>query len=125
MDLLKYDHHAPTNEFLGFCLFLPNIMQPTRITSNSKTLNDNIFTNALGADSVSGNLTDTLSGLLPKFFTASNIFSNTPSGSTSNIYERDWIIFDQEIFLTIKQKTGRVLFKETSEHKSFFPKFFH
>ena len=78
MDLLKYDHHAPANEFLNSLSshkFLPHI-QPTRVTSNSKTLIDNILSNILGADSVSGNLTATVSDRRPQFV----IVPNSPSG---------------------------------------------
>ena len=40
VDLLKYDKHAPTNEFLDslFHMFLPHIIQPTRINTISKAL---------------------------------------------------------------------------------------
>ena len=96
-DLLKYDHHASTNEFLGSIsshMFLPHIIQQTRLTSNSKALVDNIFFNILGLHSVSGNLTATVSDHLPQFPIASNIFSNSPSGHKSNIYERDETNFD-------------------------------
>ena len=98
VDLLKYDHHAPTNEFLDSLsshMFLPHIMQPTRVTSNSKTLIEDIFSNILGPDSLSGNLTATVFDHLPQFIIASNIFSNSPVGRKSNIYERDWTNFDQ------------------------------
>ena len=40
-------------------------LQPTRISSNSKTLIDDIFPNILSPDSVSGNLTATISDHLP------------------------------------------------------------
>ena len=80
-------------------MFLLHIMQPTRVTSNSKTLTDNIFSNILGPDSVSENLTATVSDHLPQFLIASNIFSNSPSGSKSNICESDWTNFDQENFI--------------------------
>ena len=96
-DLLKYDHHASTNEFLDSIssyMFLLHIIQPTRLTSNSKALVDNIFSNILGLDSVSGNLTATVSDHLPQFPIASNVFSNSPSGNKSNIYERDETNFD-------------------------------
>ena len=39
-DLSKYEQHSPTNEFLdslASSMFLPYIIQPTRVTSNSKT----------------------------------------------------------------------------------------
>ena len=45
IELLKYDKHAPTNEFLDSLsshTFLPHIDQPTRISITSKTLIDNI-----------------------------------------------------------------------------------
>ena len=48
VDLLKYDKHAPTNEFLESLsshIFLPHNVQPTRINTTSKTLIDNIFSN--------------------------------------------------------------------------------
>ena len=102
VDLLKHDYDAPTNEFfdsLSSHMFLSHIIQPTRVTSNSKTLIDNIFSNILGPDSVSGNLTDTVSDHLPQFVTATNIFSNSPIGTKSNIYEMDWTNFDQENFI--------------------------
>ena len=60
VDLLKYGKHAPTNEFLDSLsshMFLPHIIQPTRISTNSKTLIDNIFSNIHTPSSVSGNLT--------------------------------------------------------------------
>ena len=90
VDLLKYDHHAPTNEFFNSFsshMFLPHI-QSTRVTSSSKTLIDNIFYNILGPDFVSGNLTATVSDHLPQFVIVSSIISISPSVKY-NIYERD------------------------------------
>ena len=98
VDLLKYDHYAPTNELLDSLsshMFLPHIMQPNRVTSNSKMLIDNIFSIILGPDSVYGNLTATVSDHLSQLVIASNIFSNSPSSRKSNIFKRDWSSFDQ------------------------------
>ena len=78
VDLLKYDHHAPINEFhdsLSSHLSLPHIIQPIKVTSNSKTLIDNIFANIHDPDSVSGNLTATVFDHLPQFVIASIILS--------------------------------------------------
>ena len=80
-------------------MFLPHIIQPTRVTCNSKTLIDNIFSNIVGSDSVSQNLTATVSDHLPQFVITSNIFSNSPLGIKLNIYGRDWTNFDQENFI--------------------------
>ena len=103
INLMNYNVHNPTNEFLDSLAsnsFLPYILQPTRITSHSKTLIDNIFTNITLPDSISGNLTATISDHLPQFLIVPNIFSNPPS-SKSNIYERDWSKLDQKIFFLI------------------------
>ena len=78
--------------------FLAYILQPTRITSHSKTLTDNIFTNVIFPVSWSGNLTITISDHLLQFLTVSNILSNPPF-SKSNIYERDWSNFYRENFI--------------------------
>ena len=85
-------------DFFASNPFLLYILQPTRITSHSKTLIDNIFTNITLSDSISGNLTATISDHLPQFLIVPNIFSNPPSNK-SNIYERDWSNFDQENFI--------------------------
>ena len=48
INLLNYNDHQPTNDFLhslsSNSLF-PYVLHPTRITSHSKTLIDNIFSN--------------------------------------------------------------------------------
>ena len=78
--------------------FLPYTLQPARITSHSKTLIDNILTNITLPDSISGNLTATISDHLPQLLIVPNIFSN-PLSNKSNIYERDWSNYDQENFI--------------------------
>ena len=93
VNLLNYNEHNQTNE-----LFIPLILQPTRITSHSNTLIDNIFSNVIEPDIRSGNLTATISDHLPQFAIIPNIFGNI-SGNKYNIYERDWSKFDQENFI--------------------------
>ena len=73
-------------------------METTRITSHSKTLIYNIFTNITLPDSISENLTATISDQLPQFLVVPNIFSKPPSNKSNN-YERDCSIFDQENFI--------------------------
>ena len=48
-------------------LFLPHVTQPTRIADSNKTLIDNIFSNTLIENTISGNLTATVSDYLPQF----------------------------------------------------------
>ena len=53
VDLLNYNEHNQTNEFLDSLAsnsFIPLILQPTRITSHSNTFIDNIFSNAIESD---------------------------------------------------------------------------
>ena len=57
VDLLQYDKHAATNDYIDqlFAIGLhPLITRPTRITSHSKTLIDNIFTTDLSSHIHSG-----------------------------------------------------------------------
>ena len=101
VDLMKYDNHHLTNEFLDSLsshLFLPHITQSTRIRDSSKTLIVNIFSNTLIENTILGNLTATTSDRLLQFIILPNIFPNPPSNK-SNIYERDWSNFVQENFI--------------------------
>ena len=109
-NISKVYEHNQTNEFLDSLAsnsIIPLILQPTRITSHSNTLIDNIFyiihsntliDNVIDPDIISGNLTATISDHLPQFSKIPNMFGNIP-GNKSNIYERDWSKFDRENFI--------------------------
>ena len=100
VNLFNYNEHNQTNEFLDFLAsnsFIPLILQPTRITSHSNTLIDNLFSNVIDPDIIPGNLTATISDHLPQFAIIPNMFGSIPSNK-SNIYERDWSKFDRENF---------------------------
>ena len=95
VNLLNYEEHNQTNEFLDSLAsnsFISLILQPTRITSHSNTLIDNIFSNVIDPDIISGNLTATISDHLPQFAIIPNMFGEI-SDNKSNIYERDWSKF--------------------------------
>ena len=101
IDLLNYDQHSLTNEFLDSLsshMLLPHIVQPTRIRNNSKTLIDNIYSNVITPNNISGNITATISDHLPQFLIAPDIFSS-PLSTKMNIFETDWSKFDQENFI--------------------------
>ena len=101
VNLLNYNEHNQTNEFLDSHAsnsFIPLILQLTRTTSHSNTLIDNVFSNVIDPDIISGNLTATISDHLSQFALIPNMFGNIP-GNKSNIYERDWSKFDQENFI--------------------------
>ena len=101
INLLNYDIHPPTNEFLDSLLshyFLPHILQPSKVTTNSKTLTYNIFSNMAVPNIISGNLTASILDHLPQFLVAPNIFFNAFYPKSNN-YERDWSRFDHENFV--------------------------
>ena len=104
VNLLNYNNHNPTNEFLDSLAsnsFVPCILQPTQLTSHSKTLIDNIFSNIISPEAISCNLTSTISDHLPQFTIVPNVFSNPPLPqiNKANIFERDWSNIDQENFI--------------------------
>ena len=86
---LNYDREISTNDFLDSLfsyLLLFHILQPKRMSSNSKTLIDNIFAKAIFPNILLRDLTSfqiTYPALI-----ALHIFLNPPS-LRSNIYERD------------------------------------
>ena len=87
-------------------IILPYILQPSSITSHSKTLINNIFINTILPHSITGNPTAKISDHLPQFLKAPNIFSNPPSNK-SNIYERDCLNLNKKIlFMIIFPSTG-------------------
>ena len=88
INLLNNNENNQSNEFL----------QTTRITSHSNTPIDNIFSDVINSDIISGNLTATVSYPLPQFAIIPNMFGNI-SGIKSNIYERDYLEFDRENFI--------------------------
>ena len=99
--LLDYQDHQPTDEFLDSLasnLFISYILQPTRLTSHSKTLIDNIFSNVISHENISVNITATISDHLPQFLFIHNILSN-PSSQKSSIYERDCSKFVHQNFV--------------------------
>ena len=101
VNLLNYNEHNPINEFLDSLAsnsFIPLLLSPTRISSYSNTLIDNIFSRIIDPDIMSGNLTATISDHLRQFAIIPNMFGNTTSNK-SNIYERDWSKFDREKFV--------------------------
>ena len=70
LDLLHYDQHAFTQEFMDSlfsCMFIPLINRPTRLTSHSATLIDNIFTNYPSQNTANGIILNGMSDHLPIF----------------------------------------------------------
>ena len=79
VNFLNYNEHNQTNEFLGSLAsnsFVLLILQPTRITSHSDTLIDDIYSSVIDPDIISSNLTATILDYLPQFAIISNMFGN-------------------------------------------------
>ena len=101
IDHLNFHTTQHINEFIDNIMspsLQPQMWQPTRIHKNHKTLIDNIFCNILKFEiknSVSGNITTTLSANLPQFFLIPDFFSNSPP-SKYNIMTHDWKSFNSQ-----------------------------
>ena len=70
-DLMKIENDSNITNFFDILtsnLFVPHIIHPTRVTLNTKSLIDNIFSNSINfKDGISGNLTISLSDHLAQF----------------------------------------------------------
>lgn len=78
-------------------LFIPHIIHPTRITSHSKTLIDNIFSNSPNfSQGMSGNLTISISDHLAQFLIIPLDIGYVPR--RISLYKRDIKNFDRENF---------------------------
>ena len=79
INLLNYNDHQPTNDFLDLLAsnsFIPYILHPTRITIHLKTHKiDNTFPNYMSHEITSGNITTTVSDNLPHCAFVPNILS--------------------------------------------------
>ena len=88
-DLLKYDQNSNISDFLDLMyssLLLPHIFSPTRTTSSSATLIDNIFTNNYNSSFVSGNLVNTLSDHHAQFLIMGNQHSPLELDSKEHMF---------------------------------------
>ena len=98
IDLMKNDSGTHTSTFLDTVtsyLFVPRIIHPTRITSHSKTLIDNIFSNSQNfSQGQSENLTISISDHLAQFLIIPLDIGNVPK--KINLYKRDTKNFDRE-----------------------------
>ena len=75
-DLLKVEENRHTNDIINYMFsssFYPLISKPTRITSTSATLIDNIFVNSLDDHYTSGLLLTDISDHLPIFQTTTSM----------------------------------------------------
>ena len=99
LNLLNYESHPPTEEFINTLnsYFLElHIIKPTRITTYSATLIDNIFFNSIDNQTLSGNLLYDLTDHLPNFLIISRLNMST---NKEKIYKRDYSNYNEESFI--------------------------
>ena len=99
-DLLKYETHVETSKFYDLFSaysYRPLILHPTRVTSRSNTLIDNIFINDLTCSSVGGNITSSISDHFLQF-SPTDMFAKTDN-HTSPQLARNYKNFNQKEFL--------------------------
>ena len=100
-DLLKVSTHEETSSFFNQMtsnFLLPVITIPTKINTVNDTLIDNIFTNQVNPDLISGNFTTGISDHLPCFLIIPKTNANHLP-KNHNIYTRDTNNFDKDNFL--------------------------
>ena len=98
INLLKYHEDNLVNDFLNLShdqSLLPHIIKPTRLTTFTKTLIDNIFSNLIFTQNVAGNLSSPISDHLPQFAILGTTFVTTKEKYT---YKRDFKHFDSHKF---------------------------
>ena len=104
INLLNYDCSLDTSTFLdNMCSngLFPFITQPTRVTSKSKTLIDNIFINFHSQDIISGNITVSISDHMVQFIQIPNR-KTTPK--LKNVSRRCYKNFDKNEFIRDVEK---------------------
>ena len=82
---------------LGSNLIVPQILLPTRVTRESRTLIDNIFSSISEHGVKSGNLCYSISDHLPQFCLFES--PNSKLTAKNDVYVRNWSKFDQTDFI--------------------------
>ena len=99
INLLNHATDADSSDFLDLMTsnsFAPCITRPTRVTSRSRTLIDNIFINSIHDNLTSGNLTTSISDHLPQFVLLPCTSEPLPKKA---IYRRNFKNFDSQNFI--------------------------
>ena len=98
---MKTEFDVITSQFFDTMpsnLFVPHITYPTRITTTTSTLIDNIFSNTLNFfEGTSGNLTINISDHLAQFLIIPDDCQK--SSKKHNLFKRDTKNFDRENFI--------------------------
>ena len=95
IDLLKYDHNTDSASFLDLYtnFLLPYISTPSRVTTHSRTLIDNIFSSNTEDGLISGNIISTISDHYAQFLLMKN--TKIKQKETTDIYRHDFKNFNE------------------------------
>ena len=97
--LLKYDHNTDSASFLDSFytnFLLPYISTPSRVTTHSRTLIDNIFSNNIEDGLISGNIISTISDHYAQFLLMKNM--KIKQKETTDIDSHDFKNFNEVQF---------------------------
>ena len=123
INLLNYDSHAPTSDFINNFFnnhFLPSINHPTRISDNSSTIIDNIFTNMIDSQIICGNILTQISDHFPQFLILRN--SNI-SYTHSDTFKYDYSAFNETNFIRDFDDIDKTYINEVSDANANYDKF--
>ena len=124
INLLKYESHPETNDFINLMVshyLLPHILHPTRVTDHSATIIDNIFSNNVESDTVSGNILSQISDHFPQFLIMKNIAMDYRKVA---LFQHDYSKFSEERFLDdFKKLSWEDLYDENLNINYKFEKF--
>ena len=125
INLLKYESHPETNDFINLMVshyLLPHILHPTRVTDHSATIIDNIFSNNVESDTVSGNILSQITDHFPQFLIIKNIAMDYRKVA---LFQHDYSKFSEERFLDdFKKLSLEDLYDENLNINYKFDKFF-
>ena len=125
IDLLNFESHPPTNEFInnmGVYRFKPHIIQPTRVTDHSATLVDHIYFNSRDHFTISGNLFSDISDHFPNFLIINKISSSYLKPA---IYRRDYSNFKEDKLLEeVQQINWESALPDTNDVNLIFDAFY-
>ena len=99
-NLLNYDSHIPSTKFISLFLsqsFLPYSVHPTRVSDESATIIDNIFSNACNFDNISGDILIQISDHFPQVLIVKKAGIKARSMS---FFQHDYATFNEENFVS-------------------------
>ena len=99
INVLECEHHTDTNYFVNSMVshyLLPYILHPTRVTGNSATVIDNIFSTVTDFETVSGNIFNQIADRYSQFLIITKLQVDYKS---STFYQYNYSNFRQDRFI--------------------------